>query len=283
MKIHFRIEYVYSSVAELEADQPVGKMDGLFAIISSNTEDPDNAKLYTSKSGKWVYLTDMSGFRGFRGFTPQLSIGTITFGSNRTDAAVSLSENGTDEEGNPRYLINLRIPSFAYSDFTPEQIAALQKPATDKAAEVQAAETKRVAAEKARVEAENARVQEHTNKMNEASTATSKANDAAKAATTEAGKAASAAEKANAATNASKEQTDLAKELNEHPQKQGDNGNWWKWNPETDQYEDTGIIARGGAMYPTFFHRGNALYMQDHGSNIEERVAIRGNALVLLF
>lgn len=283
MKIHFKIEYVYSSVAELEADQPVGKMDGLFAIISSNTEDPDNAKLYTSKSGKWVYLTDMSGFRGFRGFTPQLSIGTITFGSNRTDAAVSLSENGTDEEGNPRYFINLRIPSFAYSDLTPEQIAELQKPATDKAAEVQAAENKRVAAEKARVEAEKARAQEHTTKMNEASTATSKANDAAKAATTEAGKATSAAEKANAATDAAKKQTDLAKELNEHPQKQGDNGNWWKWNPDTDQYEDTGIIARGGAMYPTFFHRGNALYMQDHGSNIEERVAIRGNALVLLF
>ena len=283
MKIHFKIEYVYSSVAELEADQPVGKMDGLFAIISSNTEDPDNAKLYTSKDGKWVYLTDMSGFRGFRGFTPQLSIGTINLGSNRTDAAVSLSANGTDEEGNPRYLINLRIPSFAYTDLTPEQIALLQKPATDKAAEVQEAETKRVAAEKARVEAEKARVQEHKTKMGEASTATSNANSAATDATSAANTANSAANKANDATDASKVQTNLAKELNDHPQKQGDNGNWFKWNPETKQYEDTGIIARGGAMYPTFSHEGNKLYMEDYGSNIAERVSIEGNRLVLNF
>ena len=119
--------------------------------------------------------------------------------------------------------------------------------------------------------------------MDEASTATSKANTAAKAATTESGNATSSADKAIAATNASKEQTDLAKELNEHPQKQGDNGNWWKWNPDTDQYEDTGIIARGGAMYPTFSHEGNKLYMEDYGSNIAERVSIEGNCLVLNF
>ena len=283
MKIHFKIEYVYSSVTELEANQPTGKMDGLFAIISSDVEDPDNAKLYTSKNGVWVYLTDMSGFRGFRGFTPQLSIGSITVGNNRNDASVSLSPNGNDEEGNPRFLVNFRIPSFAFSDFTQEQIALLQKPATDKATEVQAAENERVKAELARVEAEEQRAQEHTAKMTEAAKATSRANTAAGNADDKASVAQTAANKANSATEASKKQTDLAKELNDHPQKQGENGNWWKWNTTTKQYEDTGIIARGSAMYPTFFHRGNALYMQDNGSEIDERVAIRGNALVLLF
>lgn len=61
---------------------------------------------------------------------------------------------------------------------------------------------------------------------------------------------------------ASKIQTELAKELNEHPQKQGDNGNWWKWNINTHAYEDTGIVARGATMYPIFRHVGNKLYIK---------------------
>lgn len=61
---------------------------------------------------------------------------------------------------------------------------------------------------------------------------------------------------------ASKIQTELAKELNEHPQKQGDNGNWWKWNINTHAYEDTGIVARGATVYPIFRHVGNKLYIK---------------------
>ena len=60
----------------------------------------------------------------------------------------------------------------------------------------------------------------------------------------------------------SRTQTDIAKELNEHPQKQGDNGNWWKWNVNTHAYEDTGIVARGATMYPIFRHVGNKLYIK---------------------
>ena len=50
--------------------------------------------------------------------------------------------------------------------------------------------------------------------------------------------------------------------MNEHPQKQGDNGNWWKWNVNTHAYEDTGIVARGATMYPIFRHVGNKLYIK---------------------
>ena len=60
----------------------------------------------------------------------------------------------------------------------------------------------------------------------------------------------------------SRTQTDIAKELNEHPQKQGDNGNWWNWNVNTHAYEDTGIMARGDTMYPIFRHVGNKLYIK---------------------
>lgn len=115
------------------------------------------------------------------------------------------------------------------------------------------AEKKRVAAESGRVTAENARATAETKRQQDTNTAI---------------------------TN-SKTQTDLAKELNEHPQKQGDNGNWWKWNTTTKQYEDTGIIARGGMMYPTFEILDNELYVTDAGSNIEERIALEDNELIL--
>ena len=115
------------------------------------------------------------------------------------------------------------------------------------------AEKKRVAAEIGRVTAENARATAETKRQQDTNTAIAN----------------------------SKTQTDLAQELNDHPQKQGDNGNWWKWNTETKEYEDTGIIARGGMMYPTFEIFDNELYVTDAGSNIEERIALEDNELIL--
>ena len=84
----------------------------------------------------------------------------------------------------------------------------------------------------------------------------------------------------SAAITNSQTQTAIAQEMNEHPVKMGDNGNWWQWNIRTHVYEDTGIVARGGAMYPTFKHVGNKLYIVDYGSNVSERVVKKGNKLV---
>lgn len=123
---------------------------------------------------------------------------------------------------------------------------------TQESARVEA-EKKRVAAESRRVAAESGRVKAETKRETDA----------------------------KVAITSSKAQTDLAQELNEHPQKQGDNGNWWKWNTTTKQYEDTGIIARGGMMYPTFEILDNELYVTDAGSNIEERIALEDNELIL--
>lgn len=124
----------------------------------------------------------------------------------------------------------------------------------------QSQETARVEAEKKRVTAENGRASAETSRVN----AEIKRKEDTKTAI------------AN-----SKTQTDLAKELNEHPQMQGENGNWWKWNTETKEYEDTGIIARGGIMYPTFEIFDNELYVTDAASNIEERIALEDNELIL--
>lgn len=165
----FKIDEIYSSMEDLLDNQPTGKMDGLFAIINTqNTEDEDNAKLFISKDGAWQYVVDMSGFRGFRGYVPQLFKGDVILGSNKDDADFILTETGKDDEGNPKYKVDFKLPTFVYSDFTEEQILELQKPAIDKAAEVQAEEDKRVIAENERKSAEEERLSsETTRKSNE--------------------------------------------------------------------------------------------------------------------
>ena len=144
--------------------------------------------------------------------------------------------------------------------------------------------------EAARVSAEQTRVSEFATIKSDAAEATSAASSAAASANAAATNANDKAAIANtAAANSDKQTalcksaTDLAEELNAHPQMQGENGNWWKWNTETDQYEDTGIIARGGAMYPRFRQRRNHVLMYDDASGFKNRVSRRRNHAVIKF
>lgn len=74
--------------------------------------------------------------------------------------------------------------------------------------------------------------------------ATTEANTARDTAHSAAGKADTATANANEATRLASESTALMDELNAHPMKpQG--GLWYKWNPETGKYENTGIQAKG--------------------------------------
>lgn len=57
---------------------------------------------------------------------------------------------------------------------------------------------------------------------------------------------------ATAATADATVQADRAKELADHPTIMGDNGNWWKWDATQKKYVDTGILAKGGVLYPVF-------------------------------
>lgn len=151
--------------------------------------------------------------------------------------------------------------AVAYTDMNPDLTAL-----TEAYTKVIQGEAGRVNAETARVEAEKARQSAETTRNN---------NEAArKTAETKRQQ-----DTSTAITN-SQTQTAIAQELNEHPVKMGDNGNWWQWNIKTHAYEDTGILARGGAMYPTFKHVGNKLYIVDYGSNVSERVVKKGNKLV---
>ena len=235
----FQIKKVFASVSAMNATDANTFAENDFILINTaNVDDEDNAKLYVvalNERGKkfYSYLVDMSGFRGFTGKTPQFLIGNVTTLAEDANADASISASGTDTDGNPVYKLNLGIPKgirLRFSDLTDNDKAELMKPATDAAAE--------------------SRTQTEACK-----TATDNANAATENANT-------AATNAGEATEASKTQTAIAQEMNDHPQKQGDNGNWWKWNVNTHAYEDTGIVARGATMYPIFRHVGNKLYIK---------------------
>lgn len=123
---------------------------------------------------------------------------------------------------------------------------------TQESARVEA-EKKRVTAESGRVAAESGRVKAETKRETDT----------------------------RAAIASSKTQTDLAKEMNDHPPKMGSNGNWWQWDLSKHEYVDTGVIARGGAMYPSFRQHRNKLLMIDYGSHVAEHVVKRRNKLVI--
>lgn len=122
-----------------------------------------------------------------------------------------------------------------------------------------AASSANSAASKANTAASNAdKARENLEEIKTAAvTATNSANNAA-------GSANSAASKATQAAGSANTQADRAKEQADNPPKMGENGNWWKWDEERGEYVDTGILAKGGVLYPTFDINENdmILYME---------------------
>lgn len=156
----FSIKKVYTSISEMEGDtENVEIKEGDFVLINtSDVENPDNARLYIKTVSGFDFLVDMSGAIGFTGKTPQLSIGNVSKGD---DPVVSLSPEGTDSDGNPKFKLNLVLPKgdkgdkgdvgpvgpmgpkgdqgpvgpsgvpFTYEMFTAEQLAGLKGPKGD--------------------------------------------------------------------------------------------------------------------------------------------------------
>ncbi len=292
----FQIKKVFASVSAMNATDVNTFAENDFILINTaNVEDADNAKLYVvalNEQGHkfYSYLVDMSGFRGFTGKTPQFLIGNVTTLAEDAEATATVSASGTDTAGNPVYKLNLGIPRgirLRFADLTDSDKAELMKPATDAAAEskkqteacktatdnANTQETVRQKAETTRNLNETTRQKQETARQ-EAEITRNNNETARKTAETK------RQQDTSAVITNSQTQTAIAQELNEHPVKMGDNGNWWQWNIKTHAYEDTGIVARGGVMYPTFKHVGNKLYIVDYGSNVSERVVKKGNKLV---
>lgn len=113
----FSIRKVYPSVLAMEADVANPNIAvGDFVLVNTNdVENPDNAQLYVKEenldgSYSYSFLVDMSGAIGFTGKTPQLLIGTIGTSEAGSQAQITISEDGTDTDGNPKYRLNFVIP-----------------------------------------------------------------------------------------------------------------------------------------------------------------------------
>lgn len=113
----FSVSITYPSVAALEADVDNPEIEeGDFALVNTNdVENPDNAKIYVKVKNvdgtfSYSFLVDMSGAIGFTGKTPQFSMGTISTLEAGSSATATVSEDGVDSDGNPRYRINFAIP-----------------------------------------------------------------------------------------------------------------------------------------------------------------------------
>lgn len=138
---NFQVDKVFESKAAMDtyvaldprpADDKL--IEGRFFVINTGSvEDEDTGKLYqVSAQLQPQFLFDMSGMRGFTGHTPQFSIGTVTTGNPGTQAQASVSADGEDAQGNPKYKINFVIPKgdkLVFADLTAEDIAVLQAPA----------------------------------------------------------------------------------------------------------------------------------------------------------
>ena len=103
----FSIKKVYPSISDMNADLDNPEIkEGDFVLINTNdVEDPDNAQLYIRTETGFRFLVDMSGAIGFTGKTPQFGIGNVTLG----EANVTISEDGVDPNGNPKYKLNFVI------------------------------------------------------------------------------------------------------------------------------------------------------------------------------
>lgn len=103
----FSIKKVYPSISAMNADLDNPEIkEGDFVLINTNdVENPDNAQLYIRTETGFRFLVDMSGAIGFTGKTPQFGIGNVTLG----EANVTISEDGVDSNGNPKYKLNFVI------------------------------------------------------------------------------------------------------------------------------------------------------------------------------
>lgn len=101
----FSIKKVYPSISDMNADLDNPEIkEGDFVLINTNdVENPDNAQLYIRTETGFRFLVDMSGAIGFTGKTPQFLIGNVSKGD---EPVVSLSEDGVDDNGNPKYKLN---------------------------------------------------------------------------------------------------------------------------------------------------------------------------------
>lgn len=98
----FEIKKTYASISAMNAGYANdGVPFGGFVMISSNVDDPDNAKLYVKGETAYTFVTDFSGAQGIKGETGEkgekgntgtaatIQVGSVTTGAAGSQASVT--------------------------------------------------------------------------------------------------------------------------------------------------------------------------------------------------
>jgi len=129
-------------------------------------------------------------------------------------------------------------------------------------------EQQRISQEQQRVNAEAERVSEFASLKTESEAATAAANIAATLAN----------EKAQLAD----DKAALAQEVAEHPNVVGDNGNWWQWDAQNDEYIDTGVKALNMVAYNVDETTGELVMSVVDGRDYPNMSVVEGNLVLTL-
>lgn len=142
----FAVAKTYASIAAMNADfSNPNVREGQFVMISSNEQDPDNAKLYVKGESAYTFVTDLSGaqgikgdrgIQGIQGERGLQGVGVASAAINANDELVlTLTDSSTTNAGVVRGAQGLKGDKgdpFTYADFTPAQLAALKGEKGDK-------------------------------------------------------------------------------------------------------------------------------------------------------
>lgn len=109
----FEIKQTFDSVAAMNDSKGAGFDDGDFTMIVSDTQDPDNAKLYVWDGKEFKYIGDLPGAQGIKGdtgLTPTLQINAVT--KLAPDAQPTVSYTPVkDKDGNiVGYTVDYGVP-----------------------------------------------------------------------------------------------------------------------------------------------------------------------------
>ena len=137
-------------------------------------------------------------------------------------------------------------------DFTPEEIAELQRPAAEMIAKLEETDRTVSSNEQTRISNENTRIDNENIRRRQENDRILGENKRAEAETAREKGFQESTKKAKEATEAAQTQADRAQAYADNPAKIGENGNWWVWDEETGEYRDTGTFARGDTMFATF-------------------------------
>ena len=295
-EVGFRIARTYASVEVMRADA-ANISEGQFVLIASNTQDPDNAKLYVRNGNQaggvqdtFNYLTDLSGSQGIKGDTPVMTASAdgilyadgvlltdiikTTLAGEQAAWQAFFGETASDPNGVrsiwSTWLSAVQTAWNAFFGTSADDPTGVRKIWTNWFSDVQAAwqaffgatADSPTGVRKIWSNWFSGSQTEWVGLKVDAQTATNTANAAASNANTQANR---------------------AKDYADHQPRVSDNGYWEVWSETQQDYIETEDYALGGATYPKFSINPATLCVEvDTDIDDEGRFEIDANGFLIL-